>query len=64
MSKDLEFLIKLVKDASLLITDDMHVKAKDDKVHIAANSNELLEILKENTYPNSDEKVEIIKIEN
>ena len=26
MSKDLEFLIKLVKDASLLITDDMHVK--------------------------------------
>ena len=37
MSKDLEFLINLVKEASLLITDDMHVKAKDDKGDLVTN---------------------------
>ena len=37
MSKDLEFLIKLVKEASLLITDDMHIKAKDDKGDLVTN---------------------------
>ena len=35
----------------------------NDKVHIAANNKELLEILKENTYPKEDEKVEIIKLD-
>ncbi len=33
MSKDLEFLIELVKNASLLINDEFEVKAKDDKGH-------------------------------
>ena len=37
MSKDLDFLINLVKDASLLITNDMHVKAKDDKGDLVTN---------------------------
>ena len=37
MSKDLEFLINLVKEASLLITDGMHVKAKDDKGDLVTN---------------------------
>ena len=37
MSKDLDFLIRLVKEASLLITDDMHVKAKDDKGDLVTN---------------------------
>ena len=37
MSKDLDFLIKVVKDASLLITEDMHVKAKDNKGDLVTN---------------------------
>ena len=37
MSKDLEFLIKLVKEASLQITKDMQVKAKDDKGDLVTN---------------------------
>lgn len=37
MSKDLEFLIELVKNASLLIDDEFEVKAKDDKGDLVTN---------------------------
>lgn len=37
MSKDLEFLIELVKSASLLITDEFEIKAKDDKGDLVTN---------------------------
>lgn len=37
MSKDLEFLIKLVKDASLLITDELQVKAKGSEGDLVTN---------------------------
>ena len=37
MSKDLEFLIELVKDASLLIDDEFEVKAKDDNGDLVTN---------------------------
>ena len=37
MSKDLKFLIELVKGASNLITDEFEVKAKDDKGDLVTN---------------------------
>lgn len=37
MSKDLQFLITLVKSASLLINDEFEVKAKDDKGNLVTN---------------------------
>ncbi len=37
MSEDLKFLIKLVRDASLLINDEFEVKAKDDKGDLVTN---------------------------
>ena len=37
MTKELEFLINVVKDASKLITDDFEVKAKDDKGDLVTN---------------------------
>ena len=37
MTKELEFLIKIVKEASLLITDEFEVKAKDDKGDLVTN---------------------------
>lgn len=37
MSKELEFLIELVKNASLLIDDEFEVKAKDDKGDLVTN---------------------------
>ncbi|MCH5167587.1 MAG: inositol monophosphatase [Erysipelotrichales bacterium] len=37
MSKDLEFLIELVKGASNLITDEFEVKVKDDKGDLVTN---------------------------
>ncbi len=37
MSKDLKFLIDLVKSASLLINDEFEVKAKDDKGDLVTN---------------------------
>lgn len=37
MSKDLEFLMELVKDASLLIDDEFEVKAKDDNGDLITN---------------------------
>ena len=58
MSKELEFLIKIVKEASLLITDDMHVKAKDDKGDLVTNfdleiEKYMIDKIKEN-YPGFD----------
>lgn len=37
MSEDLKFLIKLVKDASLLINEDLEVKAKGNKGDLVTN---------------------------
>jgi nitrate reductase NapAB chaperone NapD len=37
MSNDLEFLIKLVKEASLLINNEFEVKAKDDNGDLVTN---------------------------
>lgn len=37
MNKDLEFLIELVKSASLLITDEFEIKAKDNKGDLVTN---------------------------
>lgn len=37
MSKELEFLIKIVKEASLLINDDFEVEAKGDKGDLVTN---------------------------
>lgn len=37
MTKELEFLIRTVKGASLLITDEFEVKAKDDKGDLVTN---------------------------
>lgn len=37
MSKELEFLINVVKEASAMITDDFVVKAKDDKGDLVTN---------------------------
>ena len=43
MSKDLEFLIELVKNASLLIDDEFEVKAKDDKGDLVIGQDWLIE---------------------
>ena len=56
MSNDLEFLIKLVKEASLIINDEFEVKAKDDKGDLVTNFDYEIEKfiinkIKEN-YPN------------
>lgn len=37
MNKDVEFLIDLVKQASLLITDDIYIKAKGDEGDLVTN---------------------------
>jgi len=55
MTKELEFLIKLVKEANELITDDLVVKNKDDKGDLVTNfdyaiEKYMLEKIKEN-YP-------------
>lgn len=56
MSNDLEFLVKLVKEASLLINDEFEVKAKDDKGDLVTNfdyeiEKYIINKIKEN-YPN------------
>ena len=37
MSRDLNFLIELVKNSSLLIDEELEVKAKDDKGDLVTN---------------------------
>ena len=56
MSEDLKFLIDVVKSASLLINDELEVKAKDDKGDLVTNfdyeiENYIIERIQEE-YPN------------
>ena len=56
MSEDLKFLIDVVKSASLLINDELEVKAKDDKGDLVTNfdyaiENYIIERIQEK-YPN------------
>ena len=37
MTKELKFLIDIVKEASKIITDEFEVKAKDDKGDLVTN---------------------------
>lgn len=55
MSKDLKFLIDVIKNASLLINDNLEIKAKDDKGDLVTNfdyaiENYIMERIKEK-YP-------------
>ena len=56
MSEDLKFLIDVVKNASLLINDELEVRAKDDKGDLVTNfdyaiENYIIERIQEK-YPN------------